>query len=150
MKCKGCGAEVIRISLPGEKSIVCGANAVTYWLPTTDPISEIFTPNGERSYGSLTGKLKEAIGIGFVPHTCFFGMKIICSYDDFQISKCGDKYFAKDEGGTREVALVKSLEPYEYEDLSDEEILDKCKDYDFSGELDDFSWYCFWKEKEIK
>ena len=76
------------------------------------------------------------------------GIKTICSYDDFQISKCGDKYYVKDESGTREALLVMSLEPCEYEDLSDEEILDKCEDYDFSGELDDCSWYCFWKEKE--
>ena len=146
MKCKSCGAEIISISLPGNKTITCGADAVTYWLPKKDPIVELYTPNGEKLYGSLVGELKDAIGIGYVPHTCFFALETVCSYDGFTISKNGDKYYAKDEDGTREVTLVKSLAPCEYEDLSIEEILALCGDYDFSGELDDCSAYCFWKE----
>lgn len=81
MKRPDCGIEVKRIGLSSGGTLCCGADMVTYWEPTKEPISEIITPNGERLYGTLVGDLKDAVGIGYVPHTCLAGKH-----------KCGYKY----------------------------------------------------------
>lgn len=71
--------------------------------------------------------------------------KVICSYDIFRIFYKDGKYYGEDEDGIREIELVKAVPFPEYEDLSEDEIFDLCDDYNFSGELDDCSAYCFWK-----
>jgi len=51
-----------------------------------------------------------------------------------------------DQEGLREVREVMSLSREEYEPYDIGDILALCQeDYDFSGELDDFGEYCFWK-----
>lgn len=72
-KCKCCGAEIIRIKTMGV-TVVCDAAPVTYW-PIRDgaesvEVQQLYTPNGESPYGMLTGELKDAVGVGYIPHTC--------------------------------------------------------------------------------
>lgn len=70
MKCKCCGAEIIRIHKPGGPA-ACWAQPVTYWKAENGAVArEVLTPNGESIYGVMTGKVNEAIGIGYLPHTC--------------------------------------------------------------------------------
>lgn len=69
MKCKSCGAGIVRIQTPTD-TVICNAQAITYYPVKGEPISEVLTPNGERHYASLTGKLESAIGIGHTRHTC--------------------------------------------------------------------------------
>ena len=73
MKCKCCGAEIVRIKTMGL-TVACDAAPVTYW-PIRDgaeqtEIQQIYTPNGETPYGMLTGELQDAVGVGYIPHTC--------------------------------------------------------------------------------
>lgn len=72
-KCKCCGAEIIRIKTMGA-TVACDAAPVTYW-PIRDgaepvEVQQLYTPNGESPYGMLTGELKDAVGVGYIPHTC--------------------------------------------------------------------------------
>lgn len=69
MKCKHCGAEIICINTMNGR-VVCEAAQVMYWLARQGEEVELLTPNGERLYKSLTGKLNNAEGIGYLPHTC--------------------------------------------------------------------------------
>lgn len=71
MKCKHCGADIIRIVLGMGGKVVCNAAPVTYWAARDNDAVTIYTPNGERLYGNLTGDLNDAVGIGYRPHTCF-------------------------------------------------------------------------------
>ena len=72
-------------------------------------------------------------------------MKTICTYDDWSVFEREGRYYVTDEEGEREVTLIRSLAPEEYEDVDIFDILDMCDDYDYSGELDDCSAYCFWE-----
>ena len=73
MKCKNCGREIIRIRL-GGRSVACDAAPITYWsVRGGAAMSEaipLLTPNGESVYGALDGKLKDAVGMAYHPHTC--------------------------------------------------------------------------------
>lgn len=69
MKCKCCGAEIIRIQTMGGP-VVCWASPVTYWSARNSSAHEVLTPNGEHHYGNLSGELQRAIGVGYLPHTC--------------------------------------------------------------------------------
>lgn len=70
-KCRGCGAEIIWIKTPAGKSMPCDAQAVTYWAKEGAP-GKVVTPNGEVISCEFTGELRDATGIGYVPHwyTC--------------------------------------------------------------------------------
>ncbi len=70
MKCKHCGAEIIRIRTAGGGSAVCWASPTVYWPVRDSHAREVYTTNGECLYGNLTGDLWKAIGIGYLPHTC--------------------------------------------------------------------------------
>jgi hypothetical protein len=73
-------------------------------------------------------------------------MKTLCEYHDwFIVEEKGDSFVIREDEKPQKVKLVKTLNPKEYERKDISEILDLCEDYDFSGELDDFSAYCFWK-----
>ena len=69
MRCKHCGAEIIRIQTMGG-SAVCWASPTTYWPVRDNKAQELLTPNGNRVYGNLTGELQDAVGTGYLPHTC--------------------------------------------------------------------------------
>jgi hypothetical protein len=73
MKCKNCGREIIRIR-SGGRSVACDAAPITYWsVRGGAAMSEaipLLTPNGESVYGALDGKLKDAVGMAYHPHTC--------------------------------------------------------------------------------
>ena len=70
MKCKHCGAEIIRIQTMGGPA-VCWAFPTTYWLVRDGHARGLLTPNGENVYGNLTGDPQKAIGIGYLGHTCY-------------------------------------------------------------------------------
>lgn len=69
MKCKTCGAEIIRIRTMGG-SVVCWASPTAYWTARDRFARGLYTPNGESITGNLTGDLQKAVGIGYLPHTC--------------------------------------------------------------------------------
>lgn len=58
MRCKHCGAEIIRIHTMGGLA-VCWASPITYWPVRDSDARELLTPNGNRVYGNLTGELKD-------------------------------------------------------------------------------------------
>lgn len=69
MRCKHCGAEIIRIHTMGGPAI-CWASPITYWPIRDSDARELLMPNGNRVYGNLTGELQDAVGVGYLPHTC--------------------------------------------------------------------------------
>lgn len=69
MKCKYCGAELVRIQTI-EGPVVCWASPVAYWPVRDRHARRLLTPNGETIYGNLIGDPQKAIGIGYLPHTC--------------------------------------------------------------------------------
>lgn len=71
MKCRHCGAEIIRIGTISGPA-VCDAAPVTYWHNRGDSRDiELITPNGISFYGSVDYEdLKSAIGVAYAPHTC--------------------------------------------------------------------------------
>lgn len=73
MKCKCCEAEIVRIKTMGL-TVACDAAPVTYWHVRDGAeqaeIQQLYTPNGESPYGMLTGELQDAVGVGYIPHTC--------------------------------------------------------------------------------
>lgn len=69
MKCKICGAEIVRIKTMGGP-VVCWASPTAYWPVRDGYARELLTPNGESLHGNLTGDPQKAIGIGYLPHTC--------------------------------------------------------------------------------
>ena len=69
MKCKNCGAEIIRIKTMGGP-VVCLASPVTYWPDRDEYARTVYTPNGMTEHGNLTGDLQDAVGIGYLPHIC--------------------------------------------------------------------------------
>lgn len=76
----------------------------------------------------------------------------ICTYREFYVITFLNRYWIFNPDGAEivEAELVTSLPPEIYDLLTDEDLLGSCSDYDFSGELDDGSAYCFWKVKEAK
>jgi len=82
MKCKHCGAEVIRIQTVGGPA-VCWASPVTYWPVRNGEAHELLTPNGISIYGNLTGDLKDAVGVGYLPHTCHQMLLILQGRDSW-------------------------------------------------------------------
>ena len=69
MRCKHCGAEIIRIHTMGGPAI-CWASPITYWPVQDNEARELLTKNGISVYGNLTGNLQDAVGVGYLPHTC--------------------------------------------------------------------------------
>ena len=73
MKCKNCGCEVICIR-SGGRSVVCDAAPITYWSvrdgASMSEMLSLLTPNGESIYGTPAGKLENAVGVAYHPHTC--------------------------------------------------------------------------------
>ena len=71
MKCRHCGAEIIRIGTMGGIA-ACDAAPITYWPPRGDDGDrELITPNGIRFYGRvIPGDIQDAVGIAHAPHTC--------------------------------------------------------------------------------
>ena len=69
MRCKHCGADTIRIHTMGGPAI-CWASPTTYWPVRDNEAQELLTPNGISVYGNLTGELQDAVGVGYLLHTC--------------------------------------------------------------------------------
>ena len=69
MKCKHCGAEIIRIRAMGG-AIICWASPTAYWTVRDKHARGLYTPNGISINGNLTGDPQKAVGIGYLPHTC--------------------------------------------------------------------------------
>ena len=69
-QCVHCGRETVQINVAGTGTLVCDANAVTYWL-SKNPDANIITPNGERTTCTLRGTLETAHGIGHALHKCY-------------------------------------------------------------------------------
>ena len=66
MRCKHCGAEIIRIHTMGGPA-VCWASPTTYWPVRDSEARELLTQNGISVYGNLTGELQDAVGVGYLP-----------------------------------------------------------------------------------
>jgi hypothetical protein len=69
MKCKHCGADIVRIAT-SNGNMVCNAAPVAY-RRYGQPNTSVLTPNGETVYCRITGKSEKAHGIGHTLHTCF-------------------------------------------------------------------------------
>ena len=69
MRCNHCGAEIIRIHTMGGPA-VCWASPITYWPVRDREAQGLLTRNGSKVYGNLTGELEDAVGVGYLPHTC--------------------------------------------------------------------------------
>lgn len=69
MRCKHCGAEIIRIRTMGGLA-VCWVSPTTYWPVRDREARELLAQNGGNVYGNLTGELQDAVGVGYLPHTC--------------------------------------------------------------------------------
>lgn len=71
-KCKLCGAEVFNLSLLGPpRKVLCDAEPQMYWSARSEESVDIYTPNGEHRYASLTGDLRDAVGVGYLQHFCY-------------------------------------------------------------------------------
>lgn len=73
---------------------------------------------------------------------------LICDYGvDFQIYSNDKVMFVMEEDGNyfHKVIEVFRIPSPNFEPLTTEQLLDSCDDYDYSGELEDCSAYCFWK-----
>lgn len=51
-----------------------------------DGAQELLTPNGYMAYGNLTGELQDAVGIGYLPHTCCQMLLILQGRDSWSRS----------------------------------------------------------------
>ena len=69
MKCKHCGAEIIRIRAMGGTT-VCWASPTVYWTARGKHTRRLYTPNGMYIRGTMTGDPQKVVGIGYLPHTC--------------------------------------------------------------------------------
>ena len=58
----------------GGRSVVCDAAPITYWSvrdgASMSEMLSLLTPNGESIYGTPAGKLENAVGVAYHPHTC--------------------------------------------------------------------------------
>lgn len=84
-------------------------------------------------------------------------LRLICDYEDFAIyihTLTGLLYcYNKETEEIKEVLEVYRIPDWDEistdEKIDDVDIISMCTDdYDYSGELDDMSEYCFWKEVE--
>ncbi len=82
MRCKHCGAEVIRIQTMGGPAI-CWASPTTYWPVRDNEARELMMRNGSSIYGNLTGELQDAVGVGYLPHTCYQMLLILQGRDSW-------------------------------------------------------------------
>ena len=82
MRCKRCGAEIIRIHTMGDPA-VCWASPITYWPVRDNEARELLTRNGINVYGNLTGELQDAVGVGSLPHTCHQMLLILRGRDSW-------------------------------------------------------------------
>ncbi len=82
MRCKHCGAEVVRIHTLGGPAI-CWASPITYWPVRDNEARGLLTPNGSDVYGNLTGDLQDAVGVGYLPHTCHQMLLILQGRDSW-------------------------------------------------------------------
>lgn len=74
----------------------------------------------------------------------------LCSYPDFEIwvRPSGQMFAFNCETKTKEsVKEVKRINFPDYDDLDTPTLIGACNDYDYCGELDDFTAYCYWKVK---
>lgn len=74
-----------------------------------------------------------------------YNAPLVCEYSCFNVYQINKDYYTitnKDYMNLRYAKLVKKLDCYEIPEL---DLLKMCDDYDYSGELDDGSAYCFWK-----
>ena len=69
MKCDCCGAEIVRIDTMGGP-VVCWAPYTHYWPVRDEYARELLTSNGETVHGNMTGDIREAVGLAYLPHTC--------------------------------------------------------------------------------
>ena len=83
MRCKHCGAEIIRIHTMGGPAI-CRASPITYWPARDKEARELLTPNGSNVYGNLTGKPQDAVGVGYLPHSCHQMLLILQGRDSWR------------------------------------------------------------------
>ena len=81
MRCKRCGAEIIRIHTMGDPA-VCWASPITYWPVRDNEARELLTRNGINVYGNLTGELQDAVGVGYL-HTCHQMLLILRGRDSW-------------------------------------------------------------------
>lgn len=80
--------------------------------------------------------------------------EVICSYSDWSVIRFSDGSLLYHQKETDEVGWVKEVfkikaSDYENSDFSDMDVIEMCPkniSYLLSGELDDFSAYCFWEE----
>lgn len=77
-----------------------------------------------------------------------YDVPLVCEYNDFDVYQINEDYFVitdKDGMNLRYAKLVKKLDYSVFAVTSIADLLEMCDDYDYSGELDDGSGYCFWK-----
>lgn len=70
-KCRGCGAPIVWVPMPGGKSMPCDVEQVRY-RARKGAKGKIVTPNGEVLSADIDVAPEEATGIGYVSHfaTC--------------------------------------------------------------------------------
>lgn len=81
VRCRKCGAPVVKISLGDGRKAVCDAEERLYWLE--HPSRTVVTPNGEEIFASLNGRLRDAHGLGRPVHQCAKAGK---EYDEDEMS----------------------------------------------------------------
>ena len=70
-KCKGCGAQIVWVKMPGGKSMPCDPDLIPYW-EREGASGKVVTPNGEVLSCVFSGDADKATGVGYVLHwsTC--------------------------------------------------------------------------------
>ena len=74
--------------------------------------------------------------------------QMLCWYPEFEIwRRPSGSLFAFNRDTKKKVSVkeVGRLEFPEYDDLDTTALLSAYEDYDYSGELEDFTAYCYWK-----
>lgn len=69
--CKGCGAKIVWVKMPGGKSMPCDPDLIPYW-ERKGASGKVVTPNGEVISCVFDGDPQTATGVGYVSHwsTC--------------------------------------------------------------------------------
>ena len=68
----------------------------------------------------------------------------ICYYSDFEIwQKPNKDLFAIVD--CKHIPVKEVLRLEDFDDMTTEELIGSCDDYDYSGETEDMKHYCFWK-----